>query len=450
MQASQHGGGCASGNCGNSGGGFSGGGQSSPRPVEDAPFDSSSNQRNLDQGGGEEGDFDRAPSLDDEGDFAQAPSLDEETGSEESEGAKIFEQRCQKCHEAEKEDIIGALKDWGKEEWERAIAAVEDGSMPQGSELSAEDKKKLIDYLKEKAGLNKEEANQEQEPEPQETPAENNSPGTEQAQQQPAQAPQQQAANNGGSTPDSGSAAGGGAGSATQPAQQPAQAAAAGNTDSFSSTWKKVLGTNWREELGRRAQQLANPFLNTDKTDDASTPEPSSASKPKEPTQKKEPEKAPAPASLERETASENPDNEFTLGVKEALTNTTAFPEVLKAARERSAEGDLLEAIRIERGLTENLGPAQQEKLNRWEAQLQVQQELGDLSKKNQAELFSERELTNTLDFPGPEASKKLMKRQMIEEELERRRVLRQSQIRQQNTQRTLELNRIRGKKKQK
>lgn len=137
-------------------------------------------------------------------------------------------------------------------------------------------------------------------------------------------------------------------------------------------------------------------------------------------------------AQAERER---NPDNEFTLLVKEAMSSTDSkeVNRVLNEALNRGVQGELLAAIQEERGLPENLGSQRQAKLLAMEAQA----ELGDLSRKTNAELLTESEKANGIVFgESPDKVKNPVKRRLIEEELGRRQTERQSQIRQQNTQR--------------
>jgi cytochrome c553 len=88
-----------------------------------------------------------------------APSLDEQAATHEDpnlngdvEAGEILTESCQGCHGDEKNPKGGRrlaeFDQWKKEEWERAIKAVESGRMPQGDKLSEENKKNIIAYFK--------------------------------------------------------------------------------------------------------------------------------------------------------------------------------------------------------------------------------------------------------------------------------------------------------------
>jgi len=93
-------------------------------------------------------------------DDVPAPSLDEQAATHEDPGGngdvkageKVFSDSCQGCHSEAKEKPksqkrLAEFENWKKEEWERAIKAVESGRMPQGGKLSEEDKKNIIAYF---------------------------------------------------------------------------------------------------------------------------------------------------------------------------------------------------------------------------------------------------------------------------------------------------------------
>jgi len=95
-----------------------------------------------------------------DGDEVPAPNLDQQAATQEEDeeglteeqkaGKKIFVQNCRGCHTEEKVGVIKALKDWKKEEWERAIEAVKDGSMPKSKPRSIKGKEleDIIAYFK--------------------------------------------------------------------------------------------------------------------------------------------------------------------------------------------------------------------------------------------------------------------------------------------------------------
>lgn len=93
-------------------------------------------------------------------DEVPAPSLDQQAATHEDpnengdvKAGEILTESCQGCHsEAQKRTKSGKelkeFENWKKEDWERAIKAVESGRMPQGGKLSEEEKKNIIAYFK--------------------------------------------------------------------------------------------------------------------------------------------------------------------------------------------------------------------------------------------------------------------------------------------------------------
>jgi len=429
----QHGGGCGGGGCGG-GGNFSGGGGQGggvARPIADGPIasepaagpDFASNQSALGDspaGVAPEGDLDPAPAL---------PEKEENPESLASKGEAIIKASCVSCHRDGNDQgglNLSDLDKVTKEQWKEALRRVtlpdEDPErMPQGKVLPPDQEAALIAYLEEKAGLNQEE--------------------TEPAEAKPAETPTDPATKEKPSTPQAAATdrsflptkdqrkkdiylLGNGRFSLvpetpeapTTPAAQPAPSQT--KTSGFSRAMASAASA-----ATQAAQATRSAY------DRVGKEAPGRIASALQDFQRFEEQAKAAQAERER-----NPDNEFTLSVKEAMSSPDGadFTRVLNEALNRGGQADLLAAIREERGLPENFGSKPQGKLLEMEARA----ELGNLEEKTNAELFSENEKANAIVFgESPDAVKNPVKRRLIEEEVSRR----QNQVRQQNIQRIQE-----------